>query len=57
MLKVLSCELLIRLPHDIAIGVKATIADYDTIPGRRILGIEGIRRLEPGARVAEVQMD
>src|SRR5271169_4185169 len=48
---------LIRQPHDIAIRVQASVADYDTIPRRRILGIEGIRRLEPGARVAEVQMD
>src|SRR5450755_4322913 len=32
---------LIRRPHDIAIRVQASVADYVTIPRRRVLGIEG----------------
>src|ERR1019366_107446 len=40
-----------------AIGTKAAIVHHHSRPCRGVLPIEGIRRLEPGPRVAQIEID
>ena len=53
MLKVLICERWSAGPTGIAVGIEAAIVDHQPGPGRRVLRVERIRRLEPGTREAQ----
>ena len=48
---------LIRGADRQAVGAEAAVIDHQPVPGRRVLGVVRIRRLEPGPREAEIEVD